>query len=319
MEMIKIWSIVGVSLLVMILAIPASEAKEYVVEIPLGASNPSFDPQQVIKAENWFDPPEIKIMAYDTVTWINKDNVKHDISSGLGVSRFEAVEGVRGTPDNKFTSGLIASEGKWSYTFTEPGVYPYFCAIHPWMVGTIIVEIPDYAHDADGNPVKFPIIMRTPDGFYTPELRWDPPIMKAGEPVVFTNAFYDANNVNRIEYLKYEFVLILNGKEIYRVATHSGGGAENFKLVINEPGILAIKYENIGTNEGNDVMFTTRVYGEPNLEVPEKIKVLTGSAKTDPELIFTLLNIGYIALGGSLAAIVIYYKKHWKKGATKNS
>ncbi len=183
----------------------------------------------------------------------------------------------------------------------------------------MIVEVPDYAHDADGNVIEFPIIARTPDGLYTPELRWDPPIIKSGEPIVFTNAFYDINNIRRVEYLKYEFVLILNNEEIYRVQSHSGGGAEHFKLIINEPGILTIKFENIGGKEGNDVIFTTRVYGESNLEVPEKVQTLVGASKSDPELIFTLVNVSYIAVGGSIAALVIYYKMHWKsKNVNKN-
>lgn len=317
----KVYNIVlgVVSLVIIMLAIPSSEAKEVIVEIPYGVSNPSFDPQIEGRAESWFIPPEVKIMAFDTVTWVNNDTTRHDITSGVGVSRFEGVQGVRGEPDGKFASNLIERGAKWSYTFTEPGVYPYFCAIHPWMVGAVIVEIPDYAHDADGNPIEFPIIVRTPDGLYTPELRWDPPIIKSGEPVVFTNAFYDINNIRRIEYLEYKFVLIINGEEIYRVSTHSGGGAENFKLIINEPGILTIKFEDVGGKEGNDVVFTTRVYGEPNLDVPERVETLVGASKADPELIFTLVNIGYLALGGSIAALVVYYKMHWKsKNANKN-
>lgn len=308
---IEYWLIIG-AILAIALTIPPSQAKEVIVEIPYGVSNPSFDPQIEGRAEAWFIPPEVKIMVYDTVTWVNKDITTHDITSGIGVSRFEGVQGVRGEPDGKFTSNIIEKGESWSYTFTEPGVYPYFCAIHPWMVGVVIVELPDYPHDAEGNPIEFPIITRTPDGLYTPEIRWDPPIIKVGEPVVFTNAFYDINNINRVEYLKYEFVLILNGEEIYRVETHSGGGAEHFKLVINEPGILKIRFENIDGKEGNDVEFSTRVYGEPNLEVPEKVETLVGSSKEDPETIFTLVNIGYLALGGSLAALVVYYKKRWK-------
>jgi plastocyanin len=318
--MVNIYNIgLGIVFLVIIMLIVPSEAKEVIVEIPYGVSNPSFDPQIEGRAENWFIPPEVKIMAFDTVTWVNNDITRHDISSGIGVSRFEGIQGVKGEPDGKFASQIIEKNAKWSYTFTEPGVYPYFCAIHPWMVGAVIVEVPDYAHDADGNVIEFPIIARTPDGLYTPELRWDPPIIKSGEPIVFTNAFYDINNIRRVEYLKYEFVLILNNEEIYRVQSHSGGGAENFKLVINEPGMLIIRYENVGGIEGNDVEFTTRVYGEPNLDVPERVETLVGASKGDPELIFTLVNIGYITLGGSIAALVIYYKMYWKKSSKNQS
>ena len=48
----------------------------------------------------------------------------------------------------------------WSYEFEESGTFSYFCIIHPWMEGIVIVEkeIPDFPHDATGKKLEFPLI-----------------------------------------------------------------------------------------------------------------------------------------------------------------
>lgn len=58
-----------------------------------------------------------------TVTWTNKDTARHTVSSDTGV----------------FESGLFGKGESFSYTFTEVGVFPYYCAPHPYMKGTITV------------------------------------------------------------------------------------------------------------------------------------------------------------------------------------
>jgi plastocyanin len=43
-------------------------------------------------------------------------------------------------PGQAFSSGLIFPGQSFSMTFSEPGVYPFTCNIHPGMNGTVIVE-----------------------------------------------------------------------------------------------------------------------------------------------------------------------------------
>ncbi|MCA1666498.1 MAG: hypothetical protein LC793_03685 [Thermomicrobia bacterium] len=69
------------------------------------------------------------IAAGTTITFINDDNDHaHNI-----------VSGTRAAPTTAFSSGLLQPGQRWSYTFTTPGVYPYFCSLHPGMDGTITV------------------------------------------------------------------------------------------------------------------------------------------------------------------------------------
>jgi plastocyanin len=68
-------------------------------------------------------PGTITIKVGTTVTWTNKDNVGHTATSEDGV----------------FNSGMLGKNSSYSYTFTTPGTFGYFCEPHPYMVATIVV------------------------------------------------------------------------------------------------------------------------------------------------------------------------------------
>jgi plastocyanin len=58
------------------------------------------------------------------VRWLNNDNVAHTVSS----------------QNNVWDSGAVQPGGTYSRTFQTAGSFPYYCAYHPRMVGTIIVQ-----------------------------------------------------------------------------------------------------------------------------------------------------------------------------------
>jgi plastocyanin len=81
-----------------------------------------------------YSPNPIQVSVGTTVTWTNDDAQPHTVTSGSN-----------GQPDNKFNSSpnftpLLNPGQTFSFTFTEAGNYPYFCALHPNMVGTVIVS-----------------------------------------------------------------------------------------------------------------------------------------------------------------------------------
>ncbi len=76
-----------------------------------------------------FLPGEVTIGVGETVTWHNDSGVIHTVTSGS----FE--DG----PDSVFDSSIIMAGDTFTHTFTETGQYEYFCSIHPWMTGTVIV------------------------------------------------------------------------------------------------------------------------------------------------------------------------------------
>lgn len=79
-----------------------------------------------------FTPPFITVKVGTTVTWDNKTIVPHNVLPRQGTT----------PPDPAFKSPLTiaAQTGTFSFTFTKPGEYPYYCSIHPAMLGWVTVE-----------------------------------------------------------------------------------------------------------------------------------------------------------------------------------
>lgn len=80
----------------------------------------------IVKIDNFsFGPATITIPAGSTVTWTNNDDVPHVVTSD----------------DNKlFKSKALDTDDRFSFTFTKPGTYNYYCAIHPKMTAKIVVQ-----------------------------------------------------------------------------------------------------------------------------------------------------------------------------------
>jgi amicyanin len=72
-----------------------------------------------------FSPQKLTVKAGTTVTWTNKDDIPHGIAATGNAFR---------------RSNAMDTDDTYSFTFTTPGTYQYFCYIHPHMTGTIVVE-----------------------------------------------------------------------------------------------------------------------------------------------------------------------------------
>ena len=78
-----------------------------------------------VKIDNFsFGPQELKVPVGTTVIWTNRDDIPHTVVS----------------TDGAFKSKVLDTDEKFSFTFTKPGTYPYFCSIHPKMTGRVIVQ-----------------------------------------------------------------------------------------------------------------------------------------------------------------------------------
>jgi plastocyanin len=95
------------------------------VEITAGSAdvnNPEF-----------YIPREIAVSIDTTVVWTNMDTVGHTVTSGNpGGSNTGSLF------DSNFP--LMENGETFEYTFDTVGEYPYFCQVHPWMVGKVIVK-----------------------------------------------------------------------------------------------------------------------------------------------------------------------------------
>ena len=88
-----------------------------------GSASPGCEPE-------CYDPSTVTIGAGGTVTFVNSDNAAHTSTSGT------PTDG----PDGVFDSSLMMIGGSFSVTLDNSGTYDYFCMVHPWMQGIIIVE-----------------------------------------------------------------------------------------------------------------------------------------------------------------------------------
>lgn len=96
----------------------------FTVMFPLEAST---TPAQVVEITKMaFSPGVMTVEPGTRVTWINRDQIPHTVTS-------------------RDKGGALSSQGldtgdSYSYTFTHPGDYAYFCAVHPFMMGVVHVR-----------------------------------------------------------------------------------------------------------------------------------------------------------------------------------
>lgn len=75
-----------------------------------------------------FNPGVLEVPAGTMVVWTNGDAIQHSVTNG-----------VPGKPGGAFDSGFFTEGQTWSFTFNEPGEYPYFCKRHESMKGIVRV------------------------------------------------------------------------------------------------------------------------------------------------------------------------------------
>ncbi len=78
-----------------------------------------------VAIENFrFTPSTLTVPTGTTVTWVNHDAEIHTVTSPAGA----------------FASPALETDEKFSFTFNAPGIYAYFCALHPHMKSTVVVQ-----------------------------------------------------------------------------------------------------------------------------------------------------------------------------------
>ena len=100
----------------------------YEVKMPTGSSD-SQAPFFWQSVKDGSTTGIVEILVGDTIVWSNADTAFHTVTSG---SEADGLDGL-------FDSKEFAPGKSFTYKFSEIGHYPYYCTLHPWMMGTIIV------------------------------------------------------------------------------------------------------------------------------------------------------------------------------------
>jgi plastocyanin len=79
----------------------------------------------VVTIDNFtFGPKELTVPVGTTVKWVNHDDIPHTVAN----------------KDKLFRSAALDTDDSYSFTFATAGTFDYFCCLHPYMVGKIIVK-----------------------------------------------------------------------------------------------------------------------------------------------------------------------------------
>jgi plastocyanin len=95
------------------------------VSIVLGSSTPTN--------VEFYSPETVETTVGSMVTWTNDDTTLHTATSGT-------VQGNTGTPDDVFDSGYLNKGASFSWVPEEAGEYDYYCTLHPYMTGKVVVS-----------------------------------------------------------------------------------------------------------------------------------------------------------------------------------
>jgi plastocyanin len=121
----KLYSVLGIST---VSIIPGTRPLA-ITDLPLGGSPSAVATADAsgaptVQIVNFaYGPKQLTVPAGATVTWLNGDNFPHNIVA----------------TDKSFKSQTLAGGDRFSMTFAEPGEYAYFCTLHPYMTGKVIV------------------------------------------------------------------------------------------------------------------------------------------------------------------------------------
>ena len=99
-----------------------SEKPVAVADVPADATVVNIDKMK-------YDQPELTIKAGDTVYWVNKEVMPHNVAFKKGI-----------VSEADFRGEMLTKDQAYAITFNEAGTFDYFCTPHPFMRAKVIVE-----------------------------------------------------------------------------------------------------------------------------------------------------------------------------------
>lgn len=92
--------------------------------MPTKSSRPGCD-----ETNSCYIPSKISIKSGESVKWLNEDVAFHSVTSGT----YE-------NPNGNLDSGYLDPNQSFTITFEDSGIFDYFCTLHPWMKGQVVVD-----------------------------------------------------------------------------------------------------------------------------------------------------------------------------------
>ena len=221
-------------------------------------------------AEGCFLPTTVTIAVGGHVEWQNTDTTVHVVSSG-NLSDDDA--------GSLFDSSMIMAGANFEHTFEDAGEYPYFCMVHPWMVGTVVVEAE--SHDDHGDDHGDSMDMSTPS---VVDIQISVPASaSAGDRVPIDITFVDGMGMGT-EHVNYDIKVTHGGETLIDetgVHDHHGEGSHETPALTSDA----------SDDNPIEVVVTFQGFGFPN------------DMKTGP--IGTTSNAQVVPEFGTIAAMIL--------------
>lgn len=124
-----LWIVIGILVIVVgigayLYAPPSDVIPEGDVIMSIKSSRPGCE-----ESDKCYVPSEITVLQGGQVTWVNEDSAFHSVTSGT-----------YGNDTGIFDSGYMDPYESYVITFDDAGTFEYFCTLHPWMAGQVIVS-----------------------------------------------------------------------------------------------------------------------------------------------------------------------------------
>ena len=91
--------------------------------------NVSIVKDAALKGDKAYQPNPVNVTMGQEVIWTNDDSQIHTVTSGTGPSDPELGA--------LFDSGILSPGDTFRHVFNQTGKFPYYCTLHPQMVGTV--------------------------------------------------------------------------------------------------------------------------------------------------------------------------------------
>ena len=210
------------------------------VSIPQGTSVPGCE-----KTNECFIPHEVTIDVGGEVTWSNDDSAAHTVTAG------SAADG----PSGVFDSSLFMAGTTFSHKFDAEGEFPYFCMVHPWMMGLVTVQAAgedDHTDEHEDDMMDGEVHMEgaasatgmLSDGTKVSIWATEP---MAGERMKISIEFENSEHVN------HDIMVTQNGKEVLHdtgAHHHDGlGSHETAPLDSADPVDITVTFQGYGVDD----------------------------------------------------------------------
>ncbi len=218
------------------------------VSLPPGSSVPGCE-----ETNECYLPYEVTVNVGGEVIWSNDDSAAHTVTSGGAAT---------GGPDGNFDSSLFMAGTTFSVVFDdyEEGEYPYFCIVHPWMSGVVIVG------EAMAEEEEEPMMEEAMMSGVNLDLDIDPmlPFDNTVNDMVtlsFTAKSEELKGDSGIvTHLDYKVMIAKDGNEIWSEQFHEHDGNLELQITPSEGSFTVTGGEEVGSSETKAFMVSGPVF-----------------------------------------------------------